>query len=285
MSERDKRPTETSNTAEPATSVRVLGRIWALVAPHRWRFVLAFSTLVVASGVSLIYPLAAKYAIDIGMSSGSAAKLDQIVFGLMAIFVLHAALVWLRHYSMSWLGDRVVADLRISVYDRLLTLPLAWFHERRTGELVGRLSSDATVIEGVVGSELSLALRNAIQLTGGLIFLLAINWQLTLIMLAIVPPISIGAVWFGSRIQRISREVHDELAAVSGQAQEVLGAMQTVQAFGREDAETRAMALASAAFFQADRVGKEALMVLRHHHDGGLHRDHGDDLDGRPRAD
>jgi ABC-type multidrug transport system fused ATPase/permease subunit len=90
---------------------------------------------------------------------------------LCVVFVVHAVLVWLRHYSMSWLGERVVADLRALVFERVLRLPLAWFHERRTGELVGRLASDVTVVEGVVGSELSLALRNAVQLIGGLVLL------------------------------------------------------------------------------------------------------------------
>jgi ABC transporter fused permease/ATP-binding protein len=218
----------------PARSLGVLWRLVALVAPHRMRFILAVITLVAASGLSLVYPRAARYAIDVGMGADSTRMLDQIVLGLLAIFFLHAALVWLRHYSMSWLGERVVADLRGIVVDRVLSLPMSWFHERQTGELVGRLASDVTVIEGVVGTEISMALRNAIQLVGGLVFLILIHARLTLMMLAVVPPIVVATVWFGRSLRKKSRAVQDQLAKVSGQIQESLGAIMTVQSFVRE---------------------------------------------------
>ena len=217
----------------------VLWRLVALLRPHKGRFVLALVTLLAASGLSLVYPQAARYAVDSGMGGGSSSHLDEIVVVLIAVFAVHAGLIWLRHYSMSWLGERVVADLRAMVFDRLLTLDLAWFHERRTGELVGRLASDVTVVEGVVGSELSIALRNAVQLIGGLVFLVVISWKLTLAMIAIVPPVVFGTVWFGREIRRMSRAVQDELANVSGHVQESLGAIQTVQAFVREEREAR----------------------------------------------
>jgi ABC transporter fused permease/ATP-binding protein len=225
----------------------VLWRLVGLLRPHRARFVLAVVTLLAASGLSLVYPQAARYAID---SGGSESRLDAIVLVMIGVFAVHAVLVWLRHYSMSWLGERVVADLRGLVFDRLLTLDLAWFHERRTGELVGRLASDVTVVEGVVGSELSIALRNAVQLLGGLVFLTVISWKLTLMMLAIVPPVVVGTVWFGREIRKMSRAVQDELANVSGHVQEALGAIQTVQAFVREDREARRYRTGVEAAFQ-----------------------------------
>jgi ABC transporter fused permease/ATP-binding protein len=217
----------------------VLWRLIALLRPHKGRFAIALVTLLAASGISLIYPQAARYAVDAGLGGGSSSRLDEIVVVLIGVFAVQAGLVWLRHYSMSWLGERVVADLRGMVFDRLLTLDLAWFHERRTGELVGRLASDVTVVEGVVGSELSIALRNAVQLIGGLVFLVVISWKLTLAMLAIVPPVVVGTVWFGREIRRMSRAVQDELANVSGHVQESLGAIQTVQAFVREEREAK----------------------------------------------
>jgi ABC transporter fused permease/ATP-binding protein len=242
---------------EPKKKLAVLWRLVGLLRPHRGRFVLAVATLLAASGLSLVYPQAARFAVDSGLGGGSASRLNEIVLALVAVFTVHAGLIWLRHYSMSWLGERVVADLRALVFDRLLTLDLAWFHERRTGELVGRLASDVTVVEGVVGSELSIALRNGVQLLGGLIFLTVISWKLTLMMLAIVPPIVFGTVWFGREIRRMSRAVQDELANVSGQVQEALGAIQTVQAFVREDREaTRYRAGVEAAFRQSLRLAR-----------------------------
>lgn len=212
----------------------VLWRLLPLIRPHRARFVVAVSALLAASAINLVYPWAARFAVDVGMGARITKDLDLIVLGLCGVFVLNAALVWLRHYSMSWLGERVVADLRGLVFDRVLTLPLGWFHDRRSGELVGRLASDVTVVEGVVGSELSMALRNSIQMVGGVVLLFVIDVKLTLLMLAIVPPIVVATIYFGRQIRRMTRAVQDELAKVSGQVQESIGAIATVQSFVRE---------------------------------------------------
>ena len=212
----------------------VLTRLLTLLRPHRGRFAVAVVTLLAGSLLSLAYPKVAGYVVDAGMAERSTHDLDRIVLILLGVFAVHAVLVWFRHYSMSWLGERVVADLRAMTFDRIVRLPLAWFHERRTGELVGRLASDVTVVEGTVGSELSLALRNAVQLVGGLVLLVVIDARLTGLMLAVVPPLTLGTVFFGRAIRRMSKRMQDELAKVSGQAQESLGAIQTVQAFVRE---------------------------------------------------
>jgi ABC transporter fused permease/ATP-binding protein len=228
-----------ANIAKRKRKLGVLLRLRDLMAPYRWRFVVAVSTLFAASAIALIYPQAARYAIDIGMNSKSGGKLDTIVLALIGVFLFHSLLIWLRHYSMSWLGERVVADLRGLVVDRVMMLPLSWFHERRSGELVGRLSSDVTVVEGVVGSELSLALRNGVQLLGGLVLLFVINVKLTLMMLVVVPPIVLTAIFFGGKLRVMSRRVQDELAKSAGHIQEAVGAIQTVQSFVRERDEGR----------------------------------------------
>jgi ABC transporter fused permease/ATP-binding protein len=248
---------------EPRKKLTVLWRLIALLRPHKARFALAVATLLGASALTLIYPQAARYAVDAGIGGGSRSRLDHIVLLLVVLFTVQAGLVWLRHYSMSWLGERVVADLRALVFDRLLTLDLAWFHERRTGELVGRLASDVTVVEGVVGSELSIALRNAVQLAGGIVFLVVISWKLTLLMLAIVPPVVLGTVWFGREIRSMSRAVQDELANVSGHVQESLGAIQTVQAFVREEREAaRYRAGVETAFQRSLRLARYVALAV-----------------------
>jgi ABC transporter fused permease/ATP-binding protein len=211
-----------------------LRRLIDLVRPHRARFYVATITLLLGSGMGLLYPQAIKYAIDVGISNGSLATLDRLLWLLLIAFVVQGVMIWVRHYLMSWLGQRAVADLRAMVFDRILMLSLGWFHERRTGELVGRLASDVTVVEGVVGSELSIALRNAVQLAGGVVLLFVANAELTLYMLLIVPPMTLGAVFFGRIIRRMSKAVQDLLATASGQVQESIGAIQTVQAFVRE---------------------------------------------------
>ena len=217
----------------------VLWRLTVLMRPYRARFVLAVFMLLAASGLTLVYPQAAKYAVDVGMGSQTTDDLDLIVVAILCLFVVNAGFVWMRHYTLSWLGERVVTDLRGLVFDRLLTLPLAWFHERRSGELVGRLASDVTVVEGVVGSELSIAMRNGVQIIGALILLFVIDVKLTLLMLGIVPPIVLTTIWFGRKIRRMARSVQDELAKVSGQVQESVGAIGTVQSFVREGYEAK----------------------------------------------
>jgi len=207
--------------------------------PYRARFYFAVFMLLAASGLTLVYPQAAKYAVDIGMGSRTTHDLDLIVVGMLVLFVINAVFVWLRHYSLSWLGERVVTDLRGLVFDRILMLPLAWFHERRSGELVGRLASDVTVIEGVVGSELSMAMRNGVQILGALVLLFVIDVKLTLMMLAIVPPLVLTTIYFGRKIRGMARSVQDELAKVSGTVQESIGAIQTVQSFVREGHEAK----------------------------------------------
>jgi ABC transporter fused permease/ATP-binding protein len=223
------------STPRDKRRLAVLWRLTALLRPHRARFALAVITLLAASAITLCYPRAAKYAVDLGMAGGhDFSELDWIVIALIALVAVNGVLVWLRHYSMSWLGERVVTDLRGLVFDRILTLELAWFHERRSGELVGRLASDVTVVEGVVGSELSMAMRNSVQMLGALVMLFVIDVRLTLLMLAIVPPIVVVTVYFGRRIRVMTRAVQDRLARVSGQVQESIGAIATVQAFVRE---------------------------------------------------
>ena len=211
-----------------------LRRIFALVSPHRGRFALATLLLLTGSAIGLIYPKAVQYAIDKGLSEETMAELDRLALVLIALFVVQAGMTWGRHYLMSWLGDRAVADLRRAVVTRLVALPPAWFHERRTGELVGRVAGDVSIVEGVVGSELSIALRNLVQLIGGVALLFTTDVTLTLLMLLVVPPLSIAIVMFGRRIRRMSRDVQDAAADTNGRVQEVLGAIGTVQAFSQQ---------------------------------------------------
>ena len=226
-------PADDDDAARPRR-LGILWRVVALVRPHAGRFFLAMLTLAAASALYLVYPEAASRAVDVGLGKADAARLDRIVLILIGVFIAHAALVWLRHYSLSWLGERVVTDLRALVMERVLALDQAWFHERRTGELVGRLASDVTVIEGVVSTDLSLALRNGLQLVGGLVLLFIIDARLTMVMLAIVPPVVVSTVYFGKALRKKSRDVQDQLAKTSGEVQESIGAIATVQSFVRE---------------------------------------------------
>ncbi len=215
-----------------------IGRVLALIAPHKGRFALAVTVLLLGSGLGLVYPQAIRYAIDHGISGGSTTRLDWMAAALAGVFVVDSGLTWIRHYLMGWLGERAVTDLRRAVFARLVTLPPTWYHERRTGELTGRLASDTTTVESVVGSDISIALRNLVQFFGGLVLLFITNARLTGAILVTIPPLMILVMVFGRRVRRMSRDVQDQLAETSAHVQETVGAIQTVQAFTREARET-----------------------------------------------
>lgn len=235
---------------ERKRGVRRLLRLAEVLRPHIGRFGLATFALFAGSGIGLVYPQAVRYAIDEGVHG---TLLSQIALGLMGLFVIHAGMTWLRHYQMSWLGQRAVAELRRRVFARLLGLEPSWFHQRSTGELVGRLASDVSVVEGIVGSELSIALRNVLSLSGGLALLFIENAKLTLVMLVVVPPLAVSVVWLGRKIRTRSRAVQDRLAEASARVQEAMSAIETVQGFGREEDEAERYGVGVEAAFEAAR--------------------------------
>jgi ABC transporter fused permease/ATP-binding protein len=231
--------------------LKTFRRLLPLLRPHRGRFALATMVLLVGSLLNLIYPQVAKDAIDTGFQNTTTEALDQMVAVIVVVFLASALLTWLRHYLMSWLGERVVADLRTAVYTRLIQQPQTFFHERPSGELTGRLAADTVTIQRIVGSELSMALRELVMLIGGLTMLLLQSWRLTLLMLCIVPPVLGLGFFFGKRIRRMSAEVQDRLADASAQVQETVGAIATVQAFHREAIEATSYSQKVADFFAA----------------------------------
>jgi ABC transporter fused permease/ATP-binding protein len=223
--------------SDQARRLQVLSRLLPMLRPHAGRFALATLMLLIGSALTLVYPQAAREAIDAGISEASSTKLNLLATGLVFVFVLNAAVTWARHYLMSWLGERVVADLRSKVYAKLLQQPLSWFHERPSGELTGRMAADVGTIQSIVGSELSMALREIVTLIGGLVMLFIQSWQLTIGMLLIIPPVLITGFAFGKRIRKMSAAVQDKLAETSAQVQESAAAIGTVQAFRREGKE------------------------------------------------
>jgi len=234
------RPTDGTAAAAPSRDLRPLLRLVALVRPYRWRLYAAALALFSSTALGLVYPQAARRAVDLASRPQGLAHLTDLTLALVGVFALQAGLIWIRHYWMSWLGMRVVADLRTRVFDKLITLPPSWYHARHTGEILSRLSSDVTVVEGLVGSELSMALRHGATLLGGVALLWIENWRLTLIMLAVVPPLAVFVVRFGRKVRGMARGIQDRLAEAGIRAAEVLGAIQTVQAFVREPAEAKA---------------------------------------------
>jgi len=248
-----------------ATSKRVgaLKGLMPFLAPYRGAVALAGAALVVTAAVALALPLAVRRVVD-GFVADNATLLDQYFAGALGIAALLAIGTGLRYYLVSRLGERVVADIRRALFDRVLGMSPAFFEKILTGEVLSRITTDTTLILSVIGSSVSVALRNLLILIGGLIALMLTSVKLTSLVLLIVPAVVVPIVVMGRKLRRLSRENQDWIAASSGNASEALLSVQTVQAFTHEDA-SRAQfgAVTEKSFASAKaRIGTRAVMTV-----------------------
>ncbi|MCW3784163.1 ABC transporter transmembrane domain-containing protein [Defluviimonas salinarum] len=218
-----------------AASKRVgaLGGLWPFIAPYRGLVVLAGLALTLTASVSLLLPQAVRRVID---EFGNGAELLDGYFGAaIGIAALLALGTGARYYLVTRLGERVVADIRRAVFDRVIGMSPAFYERTLTGEIISRITTDTTLILSVIGSSVSVALRNLLILVGGLVLMMLTSAKLTGLVFLIVPAVIVPIITQGRRLRRLSRENQDWIAASSGAASEALGAVQTVQAFTHED--------------------------------------------------
>lgn len=205
-----------------------------LLRPYRLRIVLAALALVLAATAMLGVGQGLRAVIDKGFSAHDPAWLDRTLLGMFGVIVLLAGATWLRFYNVSWLGERVTADIRRRVFDHLLTLPPAWFEAGRTGDVISRLTSDTTQLESVIGSSVSVALRNLLLLAGGLVMLATTSVKLTLMVMGGVPLVVTPIMLFGRRVRRLARESQDRVADLGNRIDETIHEIRIVQAYGHE---------------------------------------------------
>ncbi len=216
----------------------------------RYKGLLAAFTLflILASGLTLLLPAAFRLVVDCGFASAPGEAIcarmntgDDLTGYFLAGFAVAVMLGLasaMRYYFVSRLGERVVADIRVAVYDRLLGLSPSFYVNVRTGEVLSRLTTDTTLIETLVGSSISIALRTTATTIGAIVLMVFVSWKLALMMLAVGPLMLAPIILSGRRVQRLSRASQDSLAAASARASEALGAIETVQAFTRETQES-----------------------------------------------
>ena len=227
-------------TEERAKSKKVgaLAALWPFVRPYRLMVLIAGLALILTSTVSLVLPMAVRRVVD-SFGAGNLAILDTYFTAFLAIAALLALGTGVRYYFVTRLGERVVADIRRAIFDKVLGMSPAWFERIMTGEIVSRITTDTTLILSVIGSSVSVALRHFLTLAGGLVLLALTSAKLAGIVLLLVPAIVVPIIVLGRRLRRLSRENQDWIANSSGKATEALGAVQTVQSFTHEAA-TRA---------------------------------------------
>lgn len=231
---------EIQSDAERPKSRRIsaLGELWPFMRPYRLLMLAAIGALVLTACISLMLPIAVRRVVD-GFESSAVELLDSYFLAALVIAGLLAVGTGLRYYLVTRLGERVVADIRKATFARVIGMSPAFYERLMTGEVLSRITTDTTVILSVIGSSVSIALRNALILLGGMALLFVTSPKLTGLVLLIVPAVIVPIVVLGRRLRALSRENQDWIAASSGQASEALLAAQTVQAYTHE-AQSRA---------------------------------------------
>ena len=213
----------------------MLSWLWQFVKPYYIRLMLAVVALVATSALTLSIGQGIRLMVDDGFAAQSYDGLAQSLTLFVVIVMALATGAYFRFYMVSWIGERVVADIRIALYGHLISLPPSFFEDNLAGEIQSRVTTDTTLLQTVIGSSFSFALRNSLTFLGGLVLMFVSNIKLSLIVLAVVPFIVFPLIYFGRKVKKLSRESQDQVASVGAWAGESLQHIKVVQAFTRED--------------------------------------------------
>jgi len=217
-----------------------LRRLLAFAWPYRLRIGVALVALLIASACVLVIGQGLRHVVDAGILAANPQLLDQTLFALLGVIVVLSLTTFTRFYLVSWVGERVTADIRRAVFDHLLELSPEFFEVTRTGEVISRLTNDTAMLDVMIGTSVSMALRNSLLLVGGLGMLAFTSVKLTLLVLAVVPLVIAPILLFSRRLRRLSRASQDRIADVGSYIDEALHEIRTVQAY-RHEAYDRAL--------------------------------------------
>ncbi len=260
-----RRAASDAKIADRETSKRVgsLSALWPFLRPYKLLMGAAVLALVLTACISLILPMAVRRVVD-NFNAQSGEILDQYFTAALAVAALLALGTGLRYALVTRLGERVVADIRKGVFDRVIEMSPAFFERIMTGEVLSRITTDTTLILSVIGSSVSIALRNFLIFLGGLVLMVFTSAKLTGLVLLIVPLIIVPILTLGRRLRGLSRENQDWIAQSSGNASEALLSVQTVQAFTHERASRKLFAVLTEQSFDAARrrIFTRALMTV-----------------------
>ena len=227
-------PEEGDETLPPKRKIGELRRLGRFLNPYSFYVVGALLALTVAAGTVLTIGQGVRRLVDDGFAAGNIELLNQSLVALLVIVVVLAGATYARFFFVSWLGERVVADIRKAVFEHTLRLDPTFYETMRVGEVMSRLTADTTLIQSVVGTSASMALRNVLLVIGGLVMLAVTSPKLTLLVLLVVPLVLVPILFFGRRVRSLSRESQDRLADVGSYLDESIANIRTVQAFNHE---------------------------------------------------
>jgi ATP-binding cassette subfamily B protein len=247
-----------SSTDRPrAKSLNPLRALVPFLRPYRWVLAAAIAALLAASGSLLALPIAVRRLIDQVVAARDPGTVDRYFLALFVAAIIYGGFAALRFYLVSWLGERVVADVRAAVYRRVVHMDPTFFEITRTGEILSRLTTDTTLVQAISGVNLSIILRSTLSLVGGLVLLALTSAKLTGVILLMIPIVLVPLIITGRRVRGLSRASQDRIADTSSLADETLNAIQTVQAFTLEGLQSsRYTAAVEASFDTAVRRTK-----------------------------
>jgi ATP-binding cassette subfamily B protein len=250
---------------EPKSSQNfsIIFELWKFVSRYKATLTAACIALVFTAGITLTIGQGVRLLIDEGFVAQSQDALKQAVWIIMALSLCMAIGTYIRFYLVSWLGERVSADLRIAVFNHIVSLHPSYFETNRSGEIMSRLTTDTTLLQTIIGSSFSMALRSSLTFVGALVLLLATNLKLSLIVLAGVPLVLLPISLYGRRVRKLAQRSQDTIANVGSYAGEIIQHIKTVQSYNRESAEMDSFGEEVETAFEVarKRVRQRALLI------------------------
>jgi ATP-binding cassette subfamily B protein len=242
----------------------MLVSLLGFLSPYKRQIFIFLIALLVTAGITLSIGQGLRLLIDGGFAEKSQDNLNTGVLFIIGIATLMSAGTYVRFYLISWLGERVSADIRTAVFNHIVSLHPAFFETNRSGDIMSRLTSDTTLLQSIIGSSMSIALRSSISSLGALIMLLATNFKLSLIVLVAVPVILLPILYFGRRVRNLSRQSQDSIASVGSYAGEVIQQIKIVQSFTQESFERAAFGEEVERAFRVakKRIGQRAILTV-----------------------
>lgn len=254
---------DSMSKTKPKKNLSTLLALVPFITPYKGRLAGATTALFFTAAISLSVGQGVRILIDEGFIGGSTEQLNRAVLIIMCLTFLMAIGTFVRFYLVSWLGERVSADLRRAVFNHLITLHPSYFEDNRSGEIMSRLTTDTTLLQTIIGSSFSMALRSSLTLVGAMAMLLVTNFKLTLMVLACVPLVLMPILIYGRRVRALSRRSQDTIADVGSYAGEVIQNIKTVQSYTREAGERKAFGREVEAAFEVarNRIRQRALLI------------------------
>jgi ATP-binding cassette, subfamily B, bacterial len=241
----------------------MMKRMARFLWPYRGRIAIAVIALLLAVGCVLALGRGLQHVVDRGFGSGDPRLLDQALAAMIAVVVLFAAATCARFYFMLSVGERVVTDMRRAVFDHILALDPAFFEKERTGDMVSRLTNDATLLQQVIGYGVSMFVRNALMIVGAAVMLFVTSWKLALLVLVGVPATLAPMLLLGRRVRRLSRSSQDRVAEAAAYVDEAVHEIRTVHAYAHEDLDRASFARHAEAAYAAAvaRISHKAFLI------------------------